>query len=47
MVRYVVDDSRDVLFDIFIMKLDPNLLLNYCSVVWIAVTGFAVEGRNY
>ena len=47
MVRCVVDDNHDVLIDIFIMKLGPNLLLNYFSVVWIAVTGFAVEGRNY
>ena len=47
MVRCVVDDSHDVLIDIFIMKLGHNLLLNYCSVVWIAVTGFVVEGRNY
>ena len=47
MVRCVVDDSHDVLFfDIFIMKLGPDLLLNYCSVVWIAVTVFAVEGPN-
>ena len=36
-----------MLSDIFIMKLGPDLFLDYCSVVWIAVTGLAVEGRNY